>query len=272
LTSVQGPSRFRQVSSTPASACAVGDDERGYCWGWNETGQLGDGTTLASSTPVLVQGDLAFRAISVGGGHACGVTTTDLLYCWGAGFSGQLGGPAPDVCLVHTGKGAIPVPCATRPLLVAPSLRFRSVSAGVSDWYGGHTCAVALDGQGYCWGTNGLGELGQGDTTGRRTPSVVMGSISFDSISAGGAQSCGLSAGRAYCWGGFPDGAGFIAVKSPVPVGPNLTFQSVDAGGTHSCGITATGLGYCWGQNYYGQLGIGGRTATAVPLPVSAQQ
>lgn len=269
VSSIAGAVQFRQVSSSSDHACAVGVDDRAYCWGANEVGQLGDGTTLASSTPVRVSGDLAVRAISVGGRHTCAVTTDDQVYCWGGNYSGAVGAPAPDRCTVGNYPYVFQVECATHPLLVSPSLRFRSVTAGVSSLLEGHTCAVALDGTGYCWGSNYAGQLGQGDTVARLSPSPVAGSLNFDSISAGGGQTCGLSAGGAYCWGDYAPG---VVVTVPVRVGPGLAFMSVDAGGTHSCGVTTTGLGYCWGYDDYGQLGIGGRTAGREPVPVAGQQ
>jgi alpha-tubulin suppressor-like RCC1 family protein len=74
-------------------SCAIGTDDRAYCWGANNEGQLGDGTNNQHLTPVPVTGGLRFARISVGavGSHGCGVTAAGAVYCWGRNNSGELG-------------------------------------------------------------------------------------------------------------------------------------------------------------------------------------
>ena len=80
---------------------------------------------------------------------------------------------------------------------MAVGLSFSTVSAGTY-----HTCGLAAVGAAYCWGFNGHGELGDGTTTNRSTPTLVAGSVSFLAISSGDTHTCGLAAaGAAYCWG-----------------------------------------------------------------------
>jgi alpha-tubulin suppressor-like RCC1 family protein len=62
-----------------------------FCWGSNDQGQLGDGTTSQHLTPVGVVGGLHFRQVSAGGDHSCGVTTENRAFCWGNNQGGQLG-------------------------------------------------------------------------------------------------------------------------------------------------------------------------------------
>ena len=62
-----------------------------YCWGANDVGQLGDGTTSPSTTPVAVDGGQLFQSFDVGGRHNCGVTTNGVAYCWGSNSEGRLG-------------------------------------------------------------------------------------------------------------------------------------------------------------------------------------
>jgi alpha-tubulin suppressor-like RCC1 family protein len=78
---------------------------------------------------------------------------------------------------------------------VAGGLSFVAVSAGYS-----HMCGLTAVGAAYCWGHNGYGVLGVGDTTNRRTPAPVTGGVSFAAVSAGFYHTCGLTAlGVAYC-------------------------------------------------------------------------
>jgi len=62
-----------------------------YCWGDNDNGQLGDGTTTPRAGPVAVLGGLTFVAVGAGDAHTCGITTAGAAYCWGFNGNGQLG-------------------------------------------------------------------------------------------------------------------------------------------------------------------------------------
>jgi alpha-tubulin suppressor-like RCC1 family protein len=140
------------------------------------------------------------------------------------------------------------------------------------------TCGVSTAGAAYCWGLGITGELGDGATaeSRRSTPEPVRGGLTFASLSHGNFNSCGITAaGVAYCWGWnleaelgvgsttgpetCPLSTGYLAPCATVPVAVtgDLSFTSLSVGGSHSCGITAAGAAYCWGHNFYGQLGLG---------------
>jgi alpha-tubulin suppressor-like RCC1 family protein len=151
------------ISAGSFHTCGVTTTGQAYCWGFNEWGQLGDGTrsTSPSPTPTAVVGGLNFASISVGNLHTCGITTTGQAYCWGNGVGGRLGdGTTTDRRLT--------------PTAVAGGLNFASISAG-----GAHTCGTTPTGQAYCWGTGAYGTLGNGTTADRLTPTAVGGGLTF---------------------------------------------------------------------------------------------
>ena len=170
---VPGNYRFQAMSGS-AHVCGLDLDGVVHCWGANTSGQLGSPSGTEYCMPFLgardacraepeaVETDYRFLTISTGGAHTCGIATTLEVVCWGSNGSGQLG----------TGSGA---PTATQvPVPVISSLRFRSVSAG-----SGFTCAVALDGDAYCWGANNSGQLGNGATAASSIPVRVSGNLKF---------------------------------------------------------------------------------------------
>lgn len=250
---------FTQVGAGGSSTCGVTTNGNGYCWGFNNTGQLGNGATTNSTTPVRVAGGLSFKSVSAGSlsQFACGLTTGGAAYCWGYNDYGQL--------------GAGTFTNSSSPLAVTGNLTFVSLSAGGS----GHACAVTAAGAAYCWGNNGTGELGVSSIPYTSTPVAVQGGLVFSTISAGeNGETCGVTtAGAGYCWGFNGDGElgnGSTATTNvPTAVAGGLTFQSISAGFSSTCGITTAGAAYCWGTNTYGELGNGGTTASTMPVAVT---
>ena len=257
---VSGGLTFASLSAGYSHTCGVTAAGAAYCWGADESGELGNGTVgQNSAVPVPVSGGLTFASISAGGVYSCGVTTAGAGYCWGGSAYGVLG----------DGSGNdSPVPVA-----VAGGLKLASISAGVY-----HTCAVTTDGAAYCWGNGANGQLGIGITSlSSNTPLAVTGGHTFASITTGELNSCALTAGgTAYCWGAgsFGDlGAGSTAqANAPQLVSGGYTFAALSAGlSFHVCGMTTDGGAYCWGYNNSGELGnanAGGYSTTPARVMV----
>jgi alpha-tubulin suppressor-like RCC1 family protein len=132
-----GAPHGRVVSAGDGQTCAVTTARAAKCWGLNNWGQLGDGTTVQSTIPVDVVG-LGSEAVAVSAGlfQTCAVTTSGLLRCWGNNQYGSLGGGT-----LSDQPNAIPVD------VVGLGSPVSAVSAG-----GGQTCAVLITRAVRCWG------------------------------------------------------------------------------------------------------------------------
>lgn len=225
-------------------SCGLAESGDVYCWGDGSSGQLGTGATASESYAVPVTGAPELAAIVAGGSHTCGLTFDGAAWCWGANARGQAGVAASDL--------TVPTPRA-----VDTDLQFRALSAGLE-----HTCGIATDGTGWCWGRGSDGQLGTGEfASAVLTPLPVAGGHTFRAISAGARHTCGITmAGAAYCWGAnelaqLGSGAEGEPEPAPVPVDATLTFIDISAGFNHSCAVATGGTPYCWGENRAGETG-----------------
>jgi alpha-tubulin suppressor-like RCC1 family protein len=235
-------------------SCAVLAKGTVQCWGHNDRGQLGNGTTQDSAIPVTVDGITTATAISAGFSHTCAVLSTGGVQCWGDNAKGQLGGePAPDAKPMVTVKG---ITTAT------------SVSLGDA-----HSCVLQSDGQIKCWGYNGRGQLGDGTTTSTTTPITVGGINTAKSIDAGHNHVCAtLSDNTVKCWGSNSKGqlgnGTFSAYLAPVAVEGMDRVRSISTNDAHTCAAQDQGTIHCWGFNGMGQLGNGTKIDSATPIAV----
>jgi alpha-tubulin suppressor-like RCC1 family protein len=228
------------------------------CWGANDHGQLGDGTSTARSTPVDVSGlSSGVTAVAAGGRHTCALTTGGGVKCWGENSSGQVGDASgadryTPVDVSGLTSGAV------------------AVTAGLL-----HTCAVTAGGAARCWGDNGNGQVGDGTLTARSTPVDVSGLTGgVASIAAGDNHTCAVTTGAGLkCWGHnsfgqLGDGT-TTARTTPVDVsGLTSGVGSVAAGGGHTCAVTSGGDGKCWGRSWSGQVGDGTTAGRSTPVSV----
>jgi hypothetical protein len=223
---IDGGFNWKSVVAGWLHACGITVSGDAYCWGDNQTGQLGVGTidTVSGShrTPALVSGGHHWIQLALGTRSTCGITDTHQAYCWGENGEGQLG------------NGSVGAP-ASVPMLVASALRFSfiSVSSGFGDGSAvpvppvggqgniGFACALTERGEAYCWGWNGNGSLGDGTAVDHSTPVQVLGGHIFTNLAAGGSQACGAFFNQIWCWGSnFAGqlGNGTTANMSSVPL------------------------------------------------------
>jgi alpha-tubulin suppressor-like RCC1 family protein len=268
VTGLPKPAVVVQAGAT--NTCVLLNDQSVWCWGANSHGELGNGTTNQSPTPVQVSGVTQATAISVGGSHACAVVGGGAVVCWGDNSYGQLGdavtsGP-------HSCNGSA---CSSSPVAVAALVGAVDVAAGDT-----HTCAILSDDRVKCWGWNGLGQLGNG-TWGNgngfpRSPFPVFASrkalAAAGDSSAIGHTCAVLPGGTIKCWGGDGDGQlGNGATPSwqttPVLVSGITNGLALAAGGDHTCAILGDSSVRCWGMDSFGQVGLA-TLDLHVPSPV----
>jgi alpha-tubulin suppressor-like RCC1 family protein len=223
-------------------ACYRRLDGRIACWGRNDAGQLGDGTTLPRSTPVSVIGlDGPARAVALGAAFSCAIDREGHVACWGAGDRGQLG-------TREVSPAANPTPVAVPGVSGALELALG----------GGFACVRAIDGVS-CWGSNDQGQLGRGEEAAPALAPVAL-PLPAEQIVAGEAHACArLRDGGVACWGdgrrGQLGGGDLRSQARPVRVAGVEGVVEIAAGQAHTCARLRDGSLSCWGDNAAGQLG-----------------
>ena len=279
--------RFRVAAASVTSGfdhtCALLVTGAVRCWGGNDLGQLGLGNNDAlgdneaiTTAPTVPLGAPA-TAVSAGGHHTCALLVGGAVRCWGDNSEGQLGlGTTADLGDNEAITSTPAVPLGAQAI---------AISAGEL-----HTCALLVTGAVRCWGYNGNGQLGLGNTNTvgdnegvTSVPAVPLGAPAI-AIAAGDTNTCAILVGGALrCWGynvngelGLGNTAKLgddeaITSAPPVPLGGSASAVSV--GNHHICALLTSGSVRCWGSNIAGQLGLGNtdvvgdnETAGAVPV------
>ena len=254
------------VTAISGTGSALASTGAVYTWGANNYGQLGNGNTTFSATPVLVTALSGVNVKAVAGGvnDNLALTSTGAIYAWGYNGDGELGngttsGTAPNSTPVQvTGLSGVNV---------------MAVAAGQD-----HSLALTNTGAVYAWGSNVYGALGTGNNTNSNTPVPVTGlsGVNVTAIATGAFHSLALtSSGAVYAWGYNDEGelgnGTTTASSTPVPVAglSGVRVKSVAGSTFHSMALTSTGAVYAWGFNGYGELGNGTETDSSTPLLLS---
>lgn len=272
-----------QIAAGDDHTCAIaGPTGTVWCWGSNASGQLGNGGTTDSTTPVQVTALTGVKAVTAGAASTCAILSDGTVRCWGSNFAGQIG----DNTTVNRTQSTAVIGITTANPAVA-------IAGG--DY---HTCALLANGAVTCWGANGSGQLGNGKMSESSGVAPVQGLPDpavnpAVALTAGLGHTCALlKDNSARCWGANDSGQlGFDTPDadgdgSPDPSGPGTVQYQPDgstehqtlfgltalaSGDSHTCGRLSDGTVRCWGANYAGQLGrdpeqtSGGSAPIAVP-------
>ena len=276
-----------QIASGANHSCALTSDGTVACWGRNNKGQLGIGSTDSSAHPLAqaitttgtpLSGKTITQLVA-GGDHTCALASDGTFACWGDNTHGQLGDYSTTDRTVAT---AVDVSNTNSSALYNKTVS--QIAAGRD-----HTCALASDGTLTCWGYNASGQVGDNTSgTDRTVPTAVdvssgnssaLNGLTVASVRAGGDHTCALTTSALLaCWG--ENGSGQLGdntttdrlVPTAVDVTNsngsalyNLTITSFSLGTSHTCAVTSSGAMACWGDNSDGRIGDGTTTQRSVP-------
>jgi alpha-tubulin suppressor-like RCC1 family protein len=259
--------RESSISSGGSHTCALLNNGTVSCWGRNNFGQLGDGTTTDRGTPTqtssLGTGRTAI-AISSGTFHSCALLDNGSVLCWGSNWNGQLG----DGTTTHRNSPTLTSSFGVGRTAIAISAK------------GSHTCALLDDGSVTCWGYNEQGQLGDGTNIDRNIPTPISSlgtGRTAVTISSGVFHSCAiLDDDSVSCWGSNSNGqlGDGTTTNRNIPTqissfGIGINALAISSGTFHTCAILDNGSVTCWGYNNLGQLGDGTTTDRNIPTQTS---
>lgn len=245
-----GVTGIKQVSLGYGFTCILTAQDTVMCKGLNNVGQLGNGTTTASSTFVAVQGLTGIKKIFAGSVMSCALTSQNTVKCWGSGGTvGYLGNGT-------TANSSVPVDV----LDINDAI---DIQVGYTN-----SCVLTSAGLVKCWGYNFSGELGNGTNTSSAVPVTVTGLIGVKQLGVGDHNNCAITAQNTVkCWGsnaGFALGNSGGNISTPVEVANMSNVTGLYSGGWHNCTQNSTGTLQCWGE-YAGPTG----TSIAIPRAIA---
>jgi alpha-tubulin suppressor-like RCC1 family protein len=253
---VTGLSGVTAISAGGSYAVALKNDGTVWAWGYNGSGQLGNGTTTSSSTAAMVPGLSGVVAISAGGDHALALKSDGTAWAWGANYLGQLGDN-------FTTNSSIPIQ-------VDGLSGMSAISAG-----SGYSIALGGDGTVWAWGGNYYGQLGDGTLSAIWAPEMIDGLSLITSVSAGSVSTSAVkSDGTVWTWGRNAQGelGDGTTADSTVPKSidsfsataiPPLTITTSPGGQN----IIVDGITYAAPQTFYWTAGSSHTIAASAVAP-----
>jgi alpha-tubulin suppressor-like RCC1 family protein len=231
-------------------------DGTALAWGSNDSGELGNGSTVNSAIPVQVSGLSGLDTIAAGFFHTLALKNDGTVWSWGLNDNGQLGNSTAT-------SSSIPV-------------QVSGLNSATSIGGGGlHSLALMGDGTVQAWGENSSGQLGNGSNANSTTPVTVSSLSGVIAIAGGDQHSMALkSDGTVWTWGDNSNGKlgnGTTTGSSSIPaqVSSLTGVKAISAGTLHSVALKGDGTVWSWGYNGEGELGNNTTTDSTTPVQVN---
>ena len=247
-------SDWTHISLGEHHSCGIRNGGELFCWGYNDEGEIGDGTTSNRNVPTRVGTESDWTYIVLGHYyHSCGIRNGGELFCWGQNIGQFIGSSRSAHALF--------------PILIGTDSDWTHLSSGFD-----HACGVR-NGNLFCWGhSNDYGQIGS-DQNGYHDITLIGTESDWTHVFLGDYHSCGLrNGGELFCWGRNDSGQlgdGTNANKSiPTSIGIESDWTHILLGGYHTCGIRNNGELFCWGNNTSGQLGDGTADNRNIPTRI----
>jgi alpha-tubulin suppressor-like RCC1 family protein len=244
---------FASIEAGVNHICAVRKGGGVRCWGGNEAGQLGNGSTTRSLDALGPDVLGGATAVSASGGYSCALLATGKERCWGYNASGELG------------DGTSGMDRYT------PNVDVLGLAGAVAI---NGSCALLNHGGMSCWGEGNGGALGDGLGMSSSSPVDVLHLNGISALSAGNLHTCAIVAGGVSCWGSnvfgqCGDGRAARNLYEPPTMPVQLDAVTVGTGSTHTCALLKSGVVRCWGENHSGEVGDGTNTERLTPVDVA---
>lgn len=241
------------MSSSALSAAAVSSDHALWTWGQNNSGQLGDGTLVAKSSPVQVGANLDWDFVSVGGSFMASIKTNGTLWAWGYGFSGQLGQSSQT--------------SFSSPVQIGALTSWSKIVA-----QGASCLAIRTDGTLWAWGNNSVGRLGIGSTLDKSSPTQVGALTNWEKVALGDGGAAIKTDNTLWMWGFNTNGVlgqnNRINRSAPVQVG-GAEWAEVSVGAS-AVAVKTDGTLWAWGNRDFGQIGDNAVVSRSSPVQIGA--
>ena len=254
------PTRLLDVALASTHLCALRSTGNLWCWGNNQKGQFGNGSTSTELSTVaqLVRSADSWTSTAAGIFHSCGTKQDGSLWCWGENGLGQLATTVVDG--------------ATEPRGVdLPEPDVAKVTSGATAQ---HSCALTAQGSLWCWGGNFFGQVGNDSSNSSASPARIGEADAWRNVAVSSLHTCGIKKDASlWCWGAnfmgqLGDGS-FTDRLAPTQIGTEKTWRAVSASVANTCAIEAGGALWCWGFNDAGQIGDGTLDLRGAPVLVA---
>lgn len=261
---------LRDVDGGRYHSCGIDGYGRAVCWGSNEFGQLGNNASGSSASTAATRVANLGNVVSIAAGNSfsCAVDVEGSVFCWGDNRSGQVAGSASTL--------------VTLPARVSVATPARKVVAR-----GNAACALLVDSRVQCWGQGymGNGLTGSASITASPVfvewdPSSSAGrghlSVAIDLVRGADFGCALLGDSSVWCWGYNSDGQLGLGSTVASPYARELGISAISdvrslaAGVNHACALRSNGEAWCWGDNSYGQLGVGAGPDQLAPVRANA--